>query len=380
MTSKNAETFRAEQSRASTPLYRLYGYPIAHSAAPAFHNFVFSALGNKTSDPKEMSQAMHPVYSLWSSSKVTEEMLEDIRQPEFGGASVTMPLKSTIIPHLDEITQESRATGAVNTIVKVYTGDHTQPKLVGTNTDILGVKNSLTQAIYSQYPSLVLHPDATFAKAPSVEVLALVIGGGATTRSACQALFLMGVEQIYLVNRDVDEANKVENELPHLKIRHLQSCAQAQSILGKESVLLPLIVGAIPCLEPQTEEEKLVYAVVKTVLSIRYRNKIAEEMLPPDEHRLPFPSKRLFLDMAYKPRWTKLLAMAEEHSCHTVTGIHAMLEQGYAQQRMWLRGDPSPTVGSDVSILGERVEHGVRQLIEAMADVVVAGVEVDRSV
>lgn len=72
--------------------------------------------------------------------------------------------------------------------------------------------------------------------------------------------------------------------------------------------------------------------------------------------------------------------MAEEHSCHTVTGIHAMLEQGYAQQRMWLRGDPSPTVGSDVSILGERVEHGVRQLIEAMADVVVAGVEVDRSV
>lgn len=46
-----------------------------------------------------------------------------------------MPLKSTIIPHLDEITQESRATGAVNTIVKVYTGDHTQPKLVGTNSE-----------------------------------------------------------------------------------------------------------------------------------------------------------------------------------------------------------------------------------------------------
>lgn len=69
-----------------------------------------------------------------------------------------------------------------------------------------------------------------------------------------------------------------------------------------------LSLGAIPCLEPQTEEEKLVYAVVKTVLSIRYRNKIAEEMLPPDEHRLPFPSKRLFLDMAYKPRWTKLVS------------------------------------------------------------------------
>lgn len=62
----------------------------------------------------------------------------------------------------------------------------------------------------------MLHPDATFAKAPSVEVVALVIGGGATTRSACQALFLMGVEQIYLVNRDVDEANKGRGFLPIL--------------------------------------------------------------------------------------------------------------------------------------------------------------------
>lgn len=52
-----------------------------------------------------------------------------------------MPLKAAIIPFLDEISEESKATGACNTIVKVpvassETTDTTfKYKLVGTNTD-----------------------------------------------------------------------------------------------------------------------------------------------------------------------------------------------------------------------------------------------------
>lgn len=48
-----------------------------------------------------------------------------------------MPLKAAIIPHLDEITPESRLTGAVNTVVRVQTAEGL--KLVGTNTDFLGM-------------------------------------------------------------------------------------------------------------------------------------------------------------------------------------------------------------------------------------------------
>jgi quinate dehydrogenase len=47
---------------------------------------------------------------------------------------VTMPLKSAIIPFLDELSPESQLTNACNTIVKIPLPDG-GVKLVGQNTD-----------------------------------------------------------------------------------------------------------------------------------------------------------------------------------------------------------------------------------------------------
>jgi quinate dehydrogenase len=122
-----------------------------------------------------------------------------------GVDSVTMPIKTAVIPYLDALTAEASQTGAVNTIVKVSIGHRT--KLVGTNTDILGVKNALLRGLRSQYPSLpkskVISPQARYGK--NVRGAGVIIGGGATTRSAAHALWMMGLEIIYLVNRDVGE-------------------------------------------------------------------------------------------------------------------------------------------------------------------------------
>ena len=122
-----------------------------------------------------------------------------------------MPLKTAIIPYLDDLTPEASQTGAVNTIVKVPIP--TDPpslsgqKLVGTNTDILGVKNALLEALRSQYPSLppskVISPQARYGKYS--RGAGVVVGGGATTRSAAHALWMMGLQSVYLVNRDIGE-------------------------------------------------------------------------------------------------------------------------------------------------------------------------------
>lgn len=48
-----------------------------------------------------------------------------------------MPLKAEILKHLDEVSPESYATGACNTVVRVQREDGSV-KLVGTNTDFLG--------------------------------------------------------------------------------------------------------------------------------------------------------------------------------------------------------------------------------------------------
>lgn len=137
-----------------------------------------------------------------------------------------MPLKAAIIPHLDEITAESKLTGAVNTIVKVG------PRLVGTNTDYLGILASLQAALGSR----------SVQRSP-----AAVIGGGATTRSAILALHRLGLGPIYLVNRDEGEVRgtiewfagtALQLDLVHL--RNTQDvdrqCAEGPSI----------VVGAIP--------------------------------------------------------------------------------------------------------------------------------------
>src|SRR5882757_3188544 len=108
-----------------------------------------------------------------------------------------MPIKTAIIPYLDALTPEASLTGAVNTVVKVPIPD--QPsftcKLIGTNTDILGVKNALMRALHSQHNSLPhLSPQARYGK--NVRGAGVVIGGGATTRSAVHALWMMGLKSL----------------------------------------------------------------------------------------------------------------------------------------------------------------------------------------
>ena len=122
-----------------------------------------------------------------------------------------MPLKTAIIPYLDDLTPEATQTGAVNTIVKVPIPTESpfspRHKLVGTNTDILGVKNALLEVLRSQYlslhPSKVIFPQAQYGKYS--RGAGVVIGGGATTRSAAHALWMMGLESVYLVDRDTGE-------------------------------------------------------------------------------------------------------------------------------------------------------------------------------
>jgi hypothetical protein len=45
-----------------------------------------------------------------------------------------------------------------------------------------------------------------------------------------------------------------------------------------------------------------------------------------------------------------------------------MIEQGFAQQRMWARGDASVEVGCDSTILGQQIEMGARDFVERMKE------------
>nr|GAT46973.1 pentafunctional arom polypeptide [Mycena chlorophos] len=302
------------------------------------------------------------MFSLWSTSKITEEMLAFLRSDEFGGSAVTMPLKTAIIPFLDELSSETKLTNACNTIVKVPTGDG-KFKLVGQNTDILGIRNALLSALREQHPSRFIPSDAS-ATFPAVSTdgasAGLVIGGGATTRFAAHALTLLGLSPIFLVNRDVGEVRAVMDAMPHLSKRggiiHLRDPAGVEKYLvGPGKAKLLVIVGCIPSFAPQTYEERMVHTTVSAVLTTPYIVPTTPSTV------LPYPTRRLFLEMPYKPLHTTMYQVAAAHGWHVIDGIEAMIEQGYAQQRMFARGEATMSVGSDPTILGPEIEQSARR-------------------
>lgn len=62
-----------------------------------------------------------------------------LRSPEAGGANVTIPHKRAVMDHLDTIDPEALRAGAVNTIARDGV------RLVGSNTDIAGIRSAIAE-------------------------------------------------------------------------------------------------------------------------------------------------------------------------------------------------------------------------------------------
>lgn len=118
-----------------------------------------------------------------------------------------------------------------------------------------GVRNALLRTLRAQHPVQAFRGDQRF---PSGAASALVIGGGATTRSAVYALSTLGLNPIFLVNRDEEEVRAVIEsfsasneclELIHMRgVDVVDKCFGASMTDGGEERTPPLaiIVGAIP--------------------------------------------------------------------------------------------------------------------------------------
>lgn len=94
--------------------YGLLGRHLAHSYSPQIHEH----LGSLPYDLFEMEP---------------EQVGEFVRSGNVAGLNVTIPYKKAVIPYCDELTEQAKSLGAVNTIVRKDNGH-----LVGHNTDYFG--------------------------------------------------------------------------------------------------------------------------------------------------------------------------------------------------------------------------------------------------
>ena len=206
-----------------------------------------------------------------------------------------MPHKISIIPDLDELTPEGRAVGACNTVF--WRGS----QLVGTNTDIFGVRESFYQNV----------PQDIFQNRPG-----MVIGGGGAARSAVYALVkYMGCRNVYLVNRDPQEVEAVITWCTSQGygdgLVHVSSVTQAEDLEEPGA-----IVACVPNFSPVTEAEWEVRRITESFLNREHKGAI--------------------LEMCYHPvTWTEIAAISEKAGWKVILGTEAMIYQGFEQSRCW---------------------------------------------
>lgn len=152
------------------------GWPLEVTWSPIIHNVAFRQL------------QLDWVYLRWPvPPSELGDAVRGLRALRAAGANVTMPHKKTIVEHLDVISGDAEAIGAVNTVQQV--GD----KLVGHNTDVGGFAEFLVG-------------DAGFdAKGTS----ALVLGAGGAAKAVVKALTDLGVAEITVAARRPDAAASV---------------------------------------------------------------------------------------------------------------------------------------------------------------------------
>ena len=140
----------------------LLAFPAGHSVSPAMHQAAFDRLG------------LDATYrALEVAPQDLAQVVEGFRDsPTFLGANVTVPHKVNVMALLDELTDEARSIGAVNTIVR------RGARLIGSNTDAAGFSRSLEELL----PPL----------AESRSARALVLGAGGSARAVVWALLRGG--------------------------------------------------------------------------------------------------------------------------------------------------------------------------------------------
>ena len=259
-----------------TRLLALIGHPVGHSLSPAMHNAAFVADGLDfvyvclDVDPDELPAAVRGLEAL-----------------KVRGFNVTMPHKRAMIPLVDELDEEARISGAVNTVVIEASG------LRGFNTDGGGMVMACQEAGMELSDKSVL-----------------LLGAGGTAAAIAVAFGKVGVGELHIANRSVEHAAYLRDKLhgtgmQGLVVHPFDTLPDAEIVINatplgmKEGDLLPV---------------------------------------PPAYVR----EGRAFCDAVYRPGTeTPLVRLARERGVPVVAGDRMLLYQGVLAQRFWTGREPN---------------------------------------
>ena len=267
------------------------GDPIAHSKSPLIHNFWLKKL---SIDAEYRAFHVKP-------EDLAGYFAQRREDSDWRGCNVTIPHKSAVLEHLEKASESATLIGASNTIYRA--GD----ALMGTNTDVVGVRESLR---------------FLFADREPASVAAIIIGAGGAARAAAYALWSIGCP-IDFVARNADSARKIADdlagerseEIDTMSFERFQHSVLDQSRHHHSAAETLLIINASPL--GMTGMPELTIDLEHVVKST------------------------VVFDMVYAPLETRLLASARKYGLTTIDGLNMLIGQAADAFKLFF-GQPAP--------------------------------------
>ena len=257
-----------------TMVFGLFGYPVEHSFSPGMHNAAFQKLG---------MDACYVPYAVPPGR--LKEAVRAIVPLGMRGLNITVPHKEKVIPFLDDVTEDARLIGAVNTI------EVRGERLVGHNTDGRGFLRSLREE--------------TNFRPKGRRVL--IVGAGGAARAIAFNLALAGTEEVLLSDVDAAKARRLARDLQKATV--VRSVAVRHGDLRIHARNAHCIINATPLGLHKDDPLPLP------------RNLIL------DDH--------LVCDLVYNPPLTPLLKAARARGARTLSGIGMLFYQGVIAFEVW---------------------------------------------
>lgn len=267
-----------------TKLLGIIGSPVTHSMSPAMQNAAIAHL--------DLDYVYVPFSVL---PEQLETAIAGFTAIGLQGFNITIPHKQAIIPFLDEISDEAKAVGAVNTAWRTEQG------WSGTNTDVIGFLAPLRSLNWDW---------STIAP--------IVLGNGGAARAVVAGCAKLGCPKLHLAGRS---AEKLEQFVASWQSSPLQIelVTHTWEALDELVAIASLIVNTTPIgMHPHTQASPLT-----------------------DQQMQQLPSSAIAYDLIYTPSPTQFLRQAAAQGAQTIDGTEMLIHQGAAALEQWV-GQPAP--------------------------------------
>lgn len=257
-------------------LVGVFGYPVAENPTVVMHEAAFQALGLNWRyltievRPGDLADAMR-----------------GLRAFNMRGINLTIPHKVKVLSYLDEVSEDARLMGAVNTVRRQ--GD----RLIGENTDGKGFLHSLKNE----------------AQVDPANKKVVVLGAGGAARAMTVELALAGAARITVVNRSVGRGLTLV-ELLNKKTKTTADFVPWDSTYASPARTDVLINATSIGLYPD----------------VTARPDIDYDTLSPS---------MVVCDVIPNPPRTPFLAQAEARGAQTLDGLGMLVAQGAIGFKMW---------------------------------------------